>query len=131
MLGIDPGSLPPAYLSCNFVLTFIPISSISFFRTSDALSPTDPSFNSETLTTVTPLQVARHITAFTKELTMVLATSEGPSTLPLGLARRTLGIILLLVVVVLWTTSNFLGSVCAPCFKDIYTLKKQLVWMVG
>ncbi|PGH02298.1 solute carrier family 35, member F5 [Blastomyces parvus] len=30
--------------------------------------------------------------------------------LPLGMARRTLGIILLLIVVVLWTTSNFLAS---------------------
>ncbi|CAG8196520.1 unnamed protein product [Penicillium nalgiovense] len=30
--------------------------------------------------------------------------------MPLGIGRRTLGIILLLVVVVLWTTSNFLGS---------------------
>ncbi|CAG8239693.1 unnamed protein product [Penicillium salamii] len=37
------------------------------------------------------------------------ATHE-PGTMPLGIARRTLGIILLLVVVVLWTTSNFLGS---------------------
>jgi hypothetical protein len=32
-----------------------------------------------------------------------------------GIARHTLGLILLLVVVVLWTTSNFLGSVsCSP-----------------
>lgn len=30
----------------------------------------------------------------------------------MGLARRTLGICLLLVVVVLWTASNFLASVC-------------------
>ncbi|KAJ5952168.1 uncharacterized protein N7479_010581 [Penicillium vulpinum] len=41
---------------------------------------------------------------------MVSATPEGPGAMPLGVARRTLGIILLLVVVVLWTTSNFLGS---------------------
>lgn len=31
--------------------------------------------------------------------------------LPLGIGRRTLGIILLLIVVVLWTVSNFLASV--------------------
>ncbi|KAJ5120663.1 uncharacterized protein N7515_010051 [Penicillium bovifimosum] len=36
--------------------------------------------------------------------------TEGPGAKPLGMARRTLGITLLLVVVVLWTTSNFLGS---------------------
>ncbi|KAJ5496755.1 hypothetical protein N7463_008742 [Penicillium fimorum] len=41
---------------------------------------------------------------------MVSATPEVPGAMPLGIARRTLGIILLLVVVVLWTTSNFLGS---------------------
>ncbi|KAJ5468928.1 hypothetical protein N7475_006680 [Penicillium sp. IBT 31633x] len=41
---------------------------------------------------------------------MATVASETRSTLPLGLARRTLGIILLLVVVVLWTTSNFLSS---------------------
>ncbi|CDM30699.1 hypothetical protein DTO013E5_655 [Penicillium roqueforti] len=41
---------------------------------------------------------------------MALTTHEAPGTMPLGMARRTLGIILLLVVVVLWTTSNFLGS---------------------
>ncbi|CAI7570435.1 unnamed protein product [Penicillium glandicola] len=41
---------------------------------------------------------------------MASATPEGPAMMRLGLARRTLGIILLLVVVVLWTTSNFLGS---------------------
>lgn len=29
-----------------------------------------------------------------------------------GVARRTVGIGLLLLVVVLWTASNFLGSVC-------------------
>ncbi|KLJ10066.1 hypothetical protein EMPG_14518 [Blastomyces silverae] len=33
-----------------------------------------------------------------------------PAKLPLGIPRRTLGIILLLIVVVLWTTSNFLAS---------------------
>jgi hypothetical protein len=32
----------------------------------------------------------------------------------IGLARHTLGLLLLLVVVFLWTTSNFLGSVCVP-----------------
>ncbi|KAJ5337883.1 hypothetical protein N7452_004611 [Penicillium brevicompactum] len=37
------------------------------------------------------------------------ATDEHGS-MPLGVARRTMGIILLLLVVVLWTTSNFLGS---------------------
>ncbi|KAJ5705786.1 hypothetical protein N7536_001475 [Penicillium majusculum] len=41
---------------------------------------------------------------------MTSTTPEGPGKMPLGIARRTLGIILLLVVVVLWTTSNFLGS---------------------
>ncbi|CAI7615314.1 unnamed protein product [Penicillium crustosum] len=41
---------------------------------------------------------------------MTSATPEAPGKMPLGIARRTLGIILLLVVVVLWTTSNFLGS---------------------
>ncbi|EQL28844.1 integral membrane protein [Blastomyces gilchristii SLH14081] len=35
---------------------------------------------------------------------------SGAKKLPLGIARRTLGIILLLIVVVLWTTSNFLAS---------------------
>lgn len=40
------------------------------------------------------------------------ATDEHGS-MPLGVARRTMGIILLLLVVVLWTTSNFLGSVGA------------------
>ncbi|OJD11074.1 hypothetical protein ACJ73_09618 [Blastomyces percursus] len=35
---------------------------------------------------------------------------SGAEKLPLGIARRTLGIILLLIVVVLWTTSNFLAS---------------------
>jgi solute carrier family 35 protein F5 len=45
---------------------------------------------------------------------MTTVTPEGPGANPLGMARRTLGITLLLVVVVLWTTSNFLGSVCAP-----------------
>ncbi|OJD19135.1 hypothetical protein AJ78_00921 [Emergomyces pasteurianus Ep9510] len=33
-----------------------------------------------------------------------------PARLPLGIARRTLGMLLLLVVVVLWTASNFLAS---------------------
>ncbi|OQE83114.1 hypothetical protein PENNAL_c0034G01973 [Penicillium nalgiovense] len=42
--------------------------------------------------------------------TMSSATTERPGMMPLGIGRRTLGIILLLVVVVLWTTSNFLGS---------------------
>jgi solute carrier family 35 protein F5 len=42
------------------------------------------------------------------------ATSDGPGPRVFGVPRRTLGIILLLVVVVLWTASNFLGSVCAP-----------------
>ncbi|KAJ5327313.1 hypothetical protein MYU51_017849 [Penicillium brevicompactum] len=37
------------------------------------------------------------------------ATDEHGS-MPLGVARRTMGIILLLLVVVLWTASNFLGS---------------------
>lgn len=46
--------------------------------------------------------------------TMSSATTERPGMMPLGIGRRTLGIILLLVVVVLWTTSNFLGSVCVP-----------------
>ncbi|KAG0157534.1 hypothetical protein PDIDSM_4719 [Penicillium digitatum] len=41
---------------------------------------------------------------------MTSVTPEGHLTMPLGIARRTLGIILLLVVVVLWTASNFLGS---------------------
>ncbi|CAG7948385.1 unnamed protein product [Penicillium nalgiovense] len=41
---------------------------------------------------------------------MSSATTERPGMMPLGIGRRTLGIILLLVVVVLWTTSNFLGS---------------------
>ncbi|KGO74310.1 hypothetical protein PITC_019800 [Penicillium italicum] len=41
---------------------------------------------------------------------MTSTTPEGPGVMPLGIARRTLGIILLLVVVVLWTASNFLGS---------------------
>ncbi|KAJ5932348.1 hypothetical protein N7516_006837 [Penicillium verrucosum] len=41
---------------------------------------------------------------------MASTTPEGPGKMPLGISRRTLGIILLLVVVVLWTTSNFLGS---------------------
>ncbi|KUM60598.1 hypothetical protein ACN42_g6526 [Penicillium freii] len=41
---------------------------------------------------------------------MTSTTPGGPGKMPLGIARRTLGIILLLVVVVLWTTSNFLGS---------------------
>lgn len=31
-----------------------------------------------------------------------------------GVARRTLGICLLLIVVVLWTASNFLASVSVP-----------------
>lgn len=43
-----------------------------------------------------------------------------------GLARRTLGICLLLVVVVLWTTSNFLASVCTLfpgfCPSGLYAL---------
>lgn len=30
----------------------------------------------------------------------------------MGIARHTLGLLLLLIVVLLWTTSNFLGSVC-------------------
>ncbi|KAJ6081253.1 hypothetical protein N7499_006127 [Penicillium canescens] len=38
------------------------------------------------------------------------ATSDGPGPRVFGIPRRTLGIILLLVVVVLWTASNFLGS---------------------
>ncbi|KAJ5312499.1 hypothetical protein N7508_003329 [Penicillium antarcticum] len=41
---------------------------------------------------------------------MAPATSDGPGARVFGIPRRTLGIILLLVVVVLWTTSNFLGS---------------------
>ncbi|CAG8909190.1 unnamed protein product [Penicillium egyptiacum] len=41
---------------------------------------------------------------------MASTTPDQPAVMPLGIARRTLGIILLLVVVVLWTTSNFLGS---------------------
>jgi hypothetical protein len=45
---------------------------------------------------------------------MAPVASDGPEQRVFGLPRRTLGIILLLVVVVLWTTSNFLGSVCAP-----------------
>lgn len=46
--------------------------------------------------------------------------SHEPGTMPLGIARRTMGIVLLLVVVVLWTTSNFLGSVGAPWSQDLY-----------
>ncbi|PGG99988.1 hypothetical protein AJ79_08350 [Helicocarpus griseus UAMH5409] len=34
----------------------------------------------------------------------------GTTRLPMGIARRTLGIILLLIVVVMWTASSFLGS---------------------
>ncbi|KAJ5199954.1 hypothetical protein N7491_009248 [Penicillium cf. griseofulvum] len=41
---------------------------------------------------------------------MASATPEGSAVIPLGISRRTLGIILLLVVVLLWTTSNFLSS---------------------
>ncbi|EEH40402.1 hypothetical protein PAAG_02457 [Paracoccidioides lutzii Pb01] len=37
-------------------------------------------------------------------------SDTGSSRLPLGIARRTLGITLLLIVVVLWTSSNFLAS---------------------
>lgn len=37
-------------------------------------------------------------------------TTEG--SILVGAARRTLGICLLLVVVFLWTASNFLASVC-------------------
>lgn len=39
-----------------------------------------------------------------------------------GLQRRTLGIILLLIVVFLWTTSNFLASVCRMCLLPFYAL---------
>lgn len=36
-----------------------------------------------------------------------------------GVARHTLGLILLLCVVFLWTISNFLGSVCVTYFHKI------------
>ncbi|GKT49267.1 uncharacterized protein ColSpa_09448 [Colletotrichum spaethianum] len=40
-----------------------------------------------------------------------------------GVARRTLGISLLLVTVLLWTVSNFLASVCAgPLSKTLVDL---------
>lgn len=37
----------------------------------------------------------------------------------LGVARHTLGLILLLLVVFLWTTSNFLGSVSGPVHQPL------------
>lgn len=40
--------------------------------------------------------------------------TDAPSPKVFGIARRTLGIALLLVVVFLWTASNFLGSVRTP-----------------
>ncbi|OAX77260.1 hypothetical protein ACJ72_08444 [Emergomyces africanus] len=46
-----------------------------------------------------------------RSLNSELKRSNAESTrLPLGIPRRTLGIILLLIVVVLWTASNFLAS---------------------
>ncbi|KAJ5893508.1 hypothetical protein N7495_005199 [Penicillium taxi] len=39
-----------------------------------------------------------------------MAPASGPPVTRLGFARRTLGIVLLSIVVVLWTASNFLGS---------------------
>lgn len=41
----------------------------------------------------------------------MVTASETQSASVIGVARRTVGIGLLLLVVVLWTTSNFLGSV--------------------
>jgi hypothetical protein len=38
-------------------------------------------------------------------------TIDAPAPKVLGVARRTFGMALLLLVVVLWTASNFLGSV--------------------
>lgn len=43
---------------------------------------------------------------------MATAT-DAPAPKVLGVARRTFGMALLLLVVVLWTASNFLGSVCS------------------
>lgn len=40
--------------------------------------------------------------------------NNAPSATIVGVARRTMGIALLLLVVVLWTASNFLGSVRLP-----------------
>jgi hypothetical protein len=42
-----------------------------------------------------------------------------------GVARHTLGLILLLFVVFLWTASNFLGSVCLSS-RDLSFLDERL-----
>jgi hypothetical protein len=44
-----------------------------------------------------------------------------------GVARHTLGLILLLFVVFLWTPSNFLGSVCISS-RDLNFLDKRLTF---
>lgn len=45
----------------------------------------------------------------------------------LGIARHTLGLILLLLVVFLWTTSNFLGSVSGPVLTSPCGLETPLL----
>ena len=47
-----------------------------------------------------------------------------------GVARRTLGIVLLLVTVFLWTASNFLASVSILRSENIYSTQK-LMYIVG
>lgn len=55
-----------------------------------------------------------------------LAAMEAPETTEgsvlVGAARRTLGICLLLVVVFLWTASNFLASVCALLLSTLHSI---------
>jgi len=52
------------------------------------------------------------LAAYSDDGRATTAIQEKKSGLP-GVARHTLGLILLLLVVFLWTTSNFLGSVRA------------------
>lgn len=51
-------------------------------------------------------------------VTMATAT-DAPAPKVLGVARRTFGMALLLLVVVLWTASNFLGSVCSQFLPGV------------
>lgn len=55
---------------------------------------------------------------------MTTNAADEHGSMPMGVARRTMGIILLLLVVVLWTTSNFLGSVSALITRRAI----ELVW---
>jgi hypothetical protein len=71
-----------------------------------------------------PMEIATDQDSESRTMFNRAPQTRGNTSIFKGIARRTLGIFLLLMVVVLWTTSNFLASVCTymdNSYEHIFT----------